>query len=267
MVFEKGHKINVGRKKVYKEGELEKMIKNRKEYEKRYRKENLKRERLRTKNWRENNKNKYRLEQIRHNKRSKEKRALKSLFKGKIKRTSWNSGLKKEMDSRIKTPWLGKNRDKDTIERMRLANIGRMPWNKGKTIYDDHRISNWSKGKHLSEDHKKKLIEHRKKIILPIKDTSIEIKIQNFLEKLQMEYFKHKYMNIEHGYQCDIFIPSLNLVIECDGDYWHKYPIGRDIDKIRTKELINNGFKVLRLWERDIKLMDIDKFREKIQCR
>ncbi|GAG67123.1 unnamed protein product [marine sediment metagenome] len=41
----------------------------------------------------------------------------------------------------------------------------------------------------------------------------------------------------------------MNLVIECDGDYWHKYPVGRDIDHIRTKELIQKGFKVLRLWE------------------
>jgi very-short-patch-repair endonuclease len=69
-----------------------------------------------------------------------------------------------------------------------------------------------------------------------------------------------KYINIKHGYQCDVFIPKMKLIIECDGNYWHKYPIGRDIDKIRTRELLNNGFKVLRLWESDINKMDLNKF-------
>ena len=67
---------------------------------------------------------------------------------------------------------------------------------------------------------------------------------------------------IEHGYQCDILVPSMNLVIECDGDYWHKYPIGREIDNIRTSELLDKGFKVLRLWEREIRVMELNDFKE-----
>ena len=71
-------------------------------------------------------------------------------------------------------------------------------------------------------------------------------------------------MKIEHGYQCDILIPSEKLVIECDGDYWHKYPIGLEKDHVRTKELIEKGFKVLRLWEKDIKNMKLKEFKEKL---
>ena len=71
-------------------------------------------------------------------------------------------------------------------------------------------------------------------------------------------------MKIKHGYLCDFFIPSLNLIIETDGDYWHKYPIGRDIDKVRTKELIEKGFKVLRLWENEIVKMDLKELKEKL---
>jgi very-short-patch-repair endonuclease len=104
--------------------------------------------------------------------------------------------------------------------------------------------------------------EQRSKQIFPKKDSKIEVKIQGFLETLGIDYLKHKYMNIAHSYQCDIFIPSLNLVIECDGNYWHKYPTRRDIDNIRTDELIKHGFKVLRLWEIDIINMDLNKFKE-----
>ncbi len=112
---------------------------------------------------------------------------------------------------------------------------------------------------------KEKIRIARAKQITPIKDTSIEVKIQNFLKQLGISFFAHYNMNqIKNKYQCDILIPSMNLVIECDGDYWHKYPIGTDIDKIRTSELIEKGFKVLRLWECEIKKMDIDGFKQKI---
>lgn len=106
--------------------------------------------------------------------------------------------------------------------------------------------------------------ESRKHIILPKKDTTIEVKIQNFLKQLGIEYFTHQYMKIEHGYQCDILIPSMNMVIECDGNYWHKYPTGNDIDHIRTEELLKKGFKVLRLWEHEIREMNVNDFKEKL---
>jgi very-short-patch-repair endonuclease len=135
------------------------------------------------------------------------------------------------------------------------------------------------KGKSLSQQHINKLKEirnkpayikllkeRRSKIIFPLKDTSIEIKIQNFLQQLGIEYYTHKYMpEINHAYQCDIFIPSMNMVIECDGNYWHKYPTGREIDNIRTKELLEKGFKVLRLWEHEINSMDVNNFKEQIK--
>lgn len=120
-------------------------------------------------------------------------------------------------------------------------------------------------GKHHSKETIKKIKEKRAKLILPVKDTSIELKIQNFLKQLNIEYFTHQYIkDIEHGYQCDILIPSMNMVIEADGDYWHKYPIGLDIDHIRTKELLEKGFKVLRLWEFEINDMTIEQFKERI---
>ncbi|MEK6882907.1 MAG: NUMOD3 domain-containing DNA-binding protein [Nanoarchaeota archaeon] len=101
--------------------------------------------------------------------------------------------------------------------------------------------------------------------ITPVKDTSIEVKIQTFLKLLGIEFFTHQYIkDIEHGYQCDILIPSMNMVIECDGNYWHKYPVGNEIDNIRTQELLDKGFKVLRLWESEINKMNIKEFENKI---
>lgn len=172
---------------------------------------------------------------------------------------------------------------------------GISPWNKGKTYTSKPcteemkiQISNALKGhpcykdkvraNNISEALKKYYVKHpeaiekfkerRKHIILPVKDSSIEVKIQNFLKVLGIEFFTHQYMKeIEHSYQCDILIPSMNMVIECDGDYWHKYPIGLERDHVRTKELITKGFKVLRLWERDIRVMDVNQFESILKSR
>ena len=119
----------------------------------------------------------------------------------------------------------------------------------------------------------------RERYPVPMKDTSIEVKIQNFLKLLNIDFFTHKYIReIEHKYQCDIFIPIQNriikkTIIECDGDYWHgnsiKYPIPNKMqmehierDKIRTQELKEKGYRIIRLWGSKINKMNLNEFKE-----
>lgn len=169
----------------------------------------------------------------------------------------------------------GLEKAKEIQEKKSKSSKGREAWNKGKEgVYSQETIQKMKEaqrgethpmyGKHHSEDIKSKLRQSRANQILPVKDTKIEVKIQMFLKELGYEYFTHQYMNINHAYQCDILVPALNMVVECDGDYWHKYPIGNEIDHIRTKELLEKGFKVLRLWEHNIRVMDIGKFKKYI---
>jgi len=40
---------------------------------------------------------------------------------------------------------------------------------------------------------------------------------------------------------------------------------GLEKDHIRTKELIKKGFKVLRLWEREVKILDLNKFENRLK--
>jgi len=73
-------------------------------------------------------------------------------------------------------------------------------------------------------------------------------------------YFLQKKVNIEiekefSPYSADIYIPSLNVVVECDGGKWHNFPLGSDRDRKRD-ELIIKKYKVkrvYRIWDRDIK--------------
>jgi len=143
-----------------------------------------------------------------------------------------------------------------------------------------------NKGKHNSP--KTEITKKRRKtMVMPIKDTKIELKIQNFLSLLHIEYFTHKYIKINHGYQCDILIPkqetegviiSQKTIIECDGDYFHMNPnkfkandkcfkngtTAKEkwkLDNSRTKELQEKGFRVIRLWGSEIKVMEVNDLK------
>jgi very-short-patch-repair endonuclease len=165
-----------------------------------------------------------------------------------------------------------------------------VPWNKGKKGLQ---ISN-KKGKTYEEmygeerakEYKKIIKESRKNQIFPFKDSSPERIIQEFLKELNIIFSTHKYIEIEQGYQCDILIPEQEgikqkTVIECDGDYWHFNPIkynendfryvrGKkltanerwELDEARNKELIEKGFKVIRIWESKIKSMSIQDLKD-----
>jgi G:T-mismatch repair DNA endonuclease (very short patch repair protein) len=191
--------------------------------------------------------------------------------------------------------WLGKKRSRESVEKGILKQLGKhhypktefkkgnIPWNTG--LKGTHfsfstefkkGISPWIKGKHHSEETIKKMKEKRALQIVPVKDTKIEVKIQDFLKKLGIEFLTHQYINIKHAYQCDIFIPTMKMIIECDGDYWHgnplKYPQPNQMqieqieeDVIRTKELLKNRYKVLRIWEQEINQMNIKDFIKKFK--
>ena len=163
--------------------------------------------------------------------------------------------------------------------RKQIGKTIRKRWEKGeftekqkstqfKKGYDKRRVkTQFKKGHRVDEKTRLAVKKNRATQKFPKVDSKIEVKIQEYLKILGIDFFTHQHININHSYQCDIFIPSLNLVIECDGDYWHDYPIGKEIDHIRTKELIEKGFKVLRLWEKKIKVMSLNEFEEELNGR
>ena len=151
--------------------------------------------------------------------------------------------------------------------------VGIEPWNKGKQGLQESnkkgKTYEQMYGEDNSKKYKDKIKERRAKQIFPLKDSSIEVKLQKYLKQLGIEFYTHQYMKIEHGYQCDILIPKQNginkkTIIECFGDYWHKFPLGREIDVQRCQELRKAGFRVLVFWENEIKVMELNDLRTKI---
>lgn len=80
------------------------------------------------------------------------------------------------------------------------------------------------------------------------KRSSIEIAIKKILVKYSI-LFESQYLIENHC--VDFFIPP-NIVIECDGTYWHSLPEQQIRDRRNNIIMRKLGFKILRLPERDI---------------
>lgn len=181
-----------------------------------------------------------------------------------------------------KNPRYGQHLSKESKEKLRLKREGennpmyhKEPWNKGQKLPKELVERMIKTGKKYIKEHPEvaiRLKKQRKIQIFPIKDTKIELKIQNFLRILHVEFMAHYYVSeITHAYQCDILIPFTKTIIECDGCYWHGCPIcNKNLngfqeeqikeDRARTNELLEKGYNVIRLWEHDIKKMELNDF-------
>lgn len=79
-----------------------------------------------------------------------------------------------------------------------------------------------------------------------LKPSSIEIKVKYQLDKIGIKYIQQKRVNDGiRNYFLDFYIPSLKLVIECNGDYWHSLPDKVERDKLLKKYVESTGRKIL----------------------
>jgi very-short-patch-repair endonuclease len=156
----------------------------------------------------------------------------------------------------------------------------RIQWNKGKVYEGEEldkiriaaakperkaKISKALKGRPKSEEHKKILLEtlaRNRKEILKGNPSKLEYTFASILESLNVE-FTHQY-HVD-GFEYDFYVPSINTLIEIDGDYWHANPIkytedtlnntqkkNLGLDKLKNQLAESKGYKLIRFWENDI---------------
>lgn len=81
--------------------------------------------------------------------------------------------------------------------------------------------------------------------------TSIEYIVYTFLKSKGIIFEKQKVIN--DRFIVDVYIPELNLIIECDGSYWHSLDRVMKKDKAENAYLKKCGFNLLRFSEEEIK--------------
>ena len=191
----------------------------------------------------------------------------------------WNKGLKVDRKKYPKMGAFGK-RTKEQRKRISEGHIGQISWNKGKKVPQVSGANNPFYGKKHSEETKKKIgmakkgkypkSHYRWMGILGIKKqqtmkepTSIEKKVYEELKKRGLLFEKQKLINGK--FLVDEYIPSFNLVIEADGDYWHGLDRVKKRDKSKNAYLKACSFGLLRLTETEINNGEFkNKLRRKI---
>lgn len=140
----------------------------------------------------------------------------------------------------------------------------------GKIIADKKLVEfKLNKVKWLSENpehHRNMIIQsHIKKY----RKTSIEKKVESYLKEINID-FKYNFI-LNNLYQFDFFIKDMNLIIETHGDYWHANPLYYsdnddtkkklnetqrykiNLDNLKLAYITENKYKLLSIWETDIK--------------
>ena len=162
--------------------------------------------------------------------------------------------------------------------------------NRGRKLSEEHKnkISEWSKKRRHSEESKEKIanslrgIKHSeerknknsKSLLLfwskkSFKDkqekmkkptiasqeanpSSIEIAIRKVLDLLNVKY--ETQVSFCYGkFVVDIYVPNRDLIIECNGDYWHSLPNRIKRDKSLQRYCDKWGIKLAWIWESEIR--------------
>jgi len=206
----------------------------------------------------------------------------------KIKRSNQMIGEKNHMFGKsFYDVWLEKYGEEESIKllerhRNKSKKIGRENGMFEKSFYDV-----WLK-KYGEIEANKKLVEfklnkskwlsenpehHRNMIInshiKKYRKTSIEIKVEEYLKEIKIN-FKYNFI-LNNLYQFDFLIKDMKLIIETHGDYWHANPLYYsdndytkkklnetqrykvNLDNLKLEYAIENKYKLLSIWETDIK--------------
>ncbi len=161
-----------------------------------------------------------------------------------------------ETRAKLSTKLKGRVMDDQWRRRLSDGHKGQVP-----SDHNRRRSSEANKGKEFSLEHRKRisvaLTGHKVNKNTKMKisasyrphskstNTDIERMIAGLLSALGIR-FVHSYKINSVGW-VDFFIPDINGVIECDGDYWHSLPGAKDRDNRKTEAMIGLGHSVLRL--------------------
>jgi len=185
---------------------------------------------------------------LKGNQNSKGNKPNKTSFKkGHI---SWSKGKIGYSTSRK-----GQTHTQKTKKKISEAKKGCIPWNKGIPL----------SGKALKKFKKIALLGRQKQQNMK-GPTSIEKKLYDELKKRGILFEKQRLIN--GRFIVDAYIPSLNLVIEADGNYWHSLPKTVEKDRRENAYLKKCGYNLLRLTGTEInngRFKDI--IREDVQCQ
>ena len=187
---------------------------------------------------------------------SEEFKQTKMNLEGLAKGWGWNKGVPND---RQKSKWTGEGNPNWN------GGISRKRQRTGSLSHPGKTNGMWNK-KHTDEV--KEICRQAK--IKNMKDgvyaSSVSRGEKELLEKLREKFGEviHQFTVPNYHRVYDMYIPSLNLIVEYDGDYWHREEKYLPKDSRDTAKAIKRGFKIFRYWESTVKEQGFDNIVEDI---
>jgi len=194
----------------------------------------------------------------------------------KEKIAAWNRGKKRSTQTKAKLSKALKEKWKDKVYRKKLIKKAQ-----GRKLSTEHK-KKISQSLKITRAEKKFSSERNKKVSKGLKqfwasltsqekterlkgfiqagarargffNTKIEQITEAFLKRIKVEYTKQKmFCSGNRRAIGDFYLPKFNLVLECDGEYWHSVLEQKQKDKMKDRFYHSLGLKVIRLSEKEI---------------
>lgn len=163
------------------------------------------------------------------------------------KKTTIYRGISREFIHGHNRPWLGRKRSLEDIKKLRAGGFFKpnsywLGKKRSKETNIKISITNKLRGVKPSREAQLNSIKAQQQ-----KSTSIEKAVYDYLLLKGILFEKQKMVG--NRFVVDAYIPSLNLIIEADGTYWHSRPEVIKRDKRKNKYLKEQGFDLIRLSE------------------
>lgn len=148
-------------------------------------------------------------------------------------------GKRKSLKTRIKMSVYQSNRTEE--HKKHCSEKWREQWNSLTKAQQLERISDWIEAGHKSFNS------------FSLKPTSIELKVKEQLDRYGIKYVQQKHIyDGNRNYYLDFYLPEFRMVIECNGDYWHKKKDRADRDRRLKRYVESTGRKIKFIWEYEI---------------
>lgn len=152
---------------------------------------------------------------------------------------------------------------KSAASRSRKANLGKTFSPEWRAALSASRLGK-RRGKYVqTEDGLRRMREAAaRRLRVPNRVSYIEKAVKGVLDVLGVDYvFQYPVA----GFVADFYVPSRNLILECDGEYWHALPKMRARDERHDAKLVALGYRVARLSGKTITRDALRSVREVLQ--
>lgn len=144
----------------------------------------------------------------------------------------WTEQSKKNVSEGVKRSYIN---NKNLCKMRSESNIRR--WRRLSTEEKNEKCRNWILAGHIATQKKN--------------TTGIEIKMKKQLQRMGWDFIQ-QFPMCYGRFIVDFYVPKYRMIIECNGEYWHRLPERIERDKKLKEFAKEHNFRIIFVWENEI---------------